>query len=146
VALGLILLDLTTDCGTVFGVSLVRAWLRDLDDVCYGLKLAEIAPDRVLGIQAHFARVRSQEAAQEDPPRQLVHLVVLDRPEDRDADLRSMRELIEGEPSLLARIPQRRTDIHGIRPRGPSGILPLAADRGRQLADALRAEREPRDV
>ena len=107
----------STDHRRVLGAHLARARFGAFDNMRDGLKLVEILPDGVLGVQADLARVRAHEAAQEDPPGQHVSPVGLDRLENGDRDLRGLREPIEGEPTLLSRLPQCRTDIHGIRLR-----------------------------
>src|SRR5262249_57525804 len=75
----LILIDPASICRIAFGALFADASFGGLDDGGGGLELAEIAPDRVLGVQADFVRITAHGAAQEDRLGQLLPLAGFDR-------------------------------------------------------------------
>jgi hypothetical protein len=62
----------------------------------HGLELVEVVGDDRLGIEPDLARVRAEEAPDEQPARKTVEIVAFDGREEWNLDFRARRQVLDG--------------------------------------------------
>ena len=76
-------------------------------------KLMHELADGLVGIESDLLRVRADERAREDPARQLLDFVVLERLERAQRDARSGGDLTQRHAALLTRFTKVSAEVHG---------------------------------